>query len=430
MKIILVNISPPLKHGLFPLGIAYLKSVVKADEELKDKVDFFVFSIAYKDAEERLISELKENHYDLIGFGGYIWSISKLNDVAKSLKENNIRTPIVVGGPEVSYNPESFLTKYSYFDVAIFGEGEKTFLELVRTLYHNSNENFIKCLEQIKGLAYKDKIIHVNPGRPLINLDELPSPYIMEDDLLDNYSYIPIETHRGCSYRCHFCFYNKNFLKVRRFSLDRISNELKILFSKNISKLYIMDPTFNLDVEFAKQVCELIIKYNKNKIPIHTEIRAELVDEEFAQLLQKANILLVEVGLQSINETVLSLVNRSFNKENFLRGISLLKKYNISCDISIIIGLPGDNLQSFMETYNFVESLNPKFLSTFRLFVLPGTYLYEHADEFKLTFNNEPPYMIINTETFSKEEIIKVDKMAREKKLLKEKNTDISINHS
>lgn len=425
MNILLVNITPPLKHGLFPLGIAYLKAMVNSDEELKGKVDFFVANIAFKNAEERILAMLEGNNYDLVGFAGYVWNISKVDYIAKHLKQNGIKIPIVIGGPEASYDPGSFLSKYPHFDIAICGEGEETFLELVKTMNFNLGSDHFKDMDKINGLAYNNGSIRVNPERFPMDLDILPSPYLENDSMMDDYTYFPIETHRGCPFKCYFCFYNKNFSKVRYFSLEKIENELKFLFSRNITKLYIMDPTFNIDLKRAKKICELIIKYNKKNIPIHTEIRAELVDEEFAELLKEANITRVEVGLQSINEGVLDLINRSYNKETFLDGINLLKKYDIELDISIIIGLPGDTLSSFLRTYAFVESLNPEILSAFIFQVLPGTHIYRNADKFCVRFVSEPPYRIIETDTFSKEEIKQAEEMHRQKNLLKKNSGSI-----
>jgi hypothetical protein len=183
-----------------------------------------------------------------------------------------------------------------------------------------------------------------------------------------------------------------------------------------------MDPVFNIDLKRAKEICRFIIKHNKKRIPFHTEIQAELVDKELAVLLKKACVRYIEVGLQSDDEKVLKNVRRGFNRERFIKGFNLLKSNGLVVELQLILGLPGDSLDSFLRSLRFAIELDPPVLAVFKLQVLPGTMIREHAKSLGIEYAQEPPYEFIQSRTMPFKDSILAQKAVNSVSLFRRNN--------
>jgi len=153
-----------------------------------------------------------------------------------------------------------------------------------------------------------------------------------------------------------------------------------------------MDPIFNLNAARAKEICRFIAGHNPRRIPIHSEIWAEFVDDELAALMRDAGFHYLEVGLQTTDPTALATTERRLRVERFNEGIAHLQRYRLPFQLQLIYGLPGETRDTFRESLNFAMSLDPPELGVFPLMVLPGTELWRKAAELDLEFDPEPPY--------------------------------------
>ncbi len=413
MKSILVSIYQATRFNpnyYYPLSLHYLKAY--AIKELTDGITIAIQNYNIEEAPNHIIYDLLKDSPDVIGFSCYIWNIQKILGIAHLLKRLNPAVKIVLGGPQVTATADIILTENEWVDVIVRGEGEQTFAELLK--YYLNNDLRI---EEIQGISYRaNGKIQSNQSRPLIiNLDDIPSPF---NEGIDNKSHeILIETQRGCPFECAFCSYHKNFKSVRRFSLERVKSDLNHLISSGVERLYLADPTFNLDQKRAKQILKYIGSINKNAV-INTELRAEFLDRETVDLLEKAGVTFLEIGLQSTNPTTLKKIGRETDLNKFENGIKLLQKSRIQYVIQLIIGLPGDDLNSFKNSMDYVLNLAPDKLQVFELQLLPGSALHDNADEHGMLFHLMPPHLVIQNNTFSYSDIVKAKLLFREAFLL------------
>ena len=135
------------------------------------------------------------------------------------------------------------------------------------------------------------------------------------------------------------------------------------------------------------------------------ELRAELLDKEMVELLYKAKINFIEIGVQSVNKKALGLINRTFNPGSFKKNVLLLNRKKIPYELQLIDGLPGDNYKSLKESLDWLFMLKPASIRIMRLMLLPGTYLRQHAKDFRIKYNPRPPYYSKESNTFSFEDI-------------------------
>ncbi|MCK9594806.1 MAG: radical SAM protein [Candidatus Omnitrophica bacterium] len=377
-----------------PLALLYCRACLTEDKKLSSRVRVDIREYELEDSEEYILWDLAKFAPGIVGFSCYLWNIKKVLKLSRMLRKAMPGIKIVLGGPEVSPLAKGILKDNPCVDLVVRGEGEFAFTDIARAYLTG------KGLSGVKGITFrKGKKVFENPGHPFIaDLDSIPSAYLNSGYELANRE-VCLETQRGCVFGCWFCYYNKGCANWRVFSLKRVKKELLFLLSQDQAEIYLMDPVFNIDIKRAKEICRFIIEHNKKRIPFHTEIQAELVDAELAALLKKACVRYIEVGLQSDDDKVLKNVRRAFNREKFIKGFSLLKSNGLVVELQLILGLPGDCLETFFRSLKFALELDPPVLSVFKLQVLPGTMIRERARSLGIEYEAEPPYEFIQSRT-------------------------------
>lgn len=192
--------------------------------------------------------------------------------------------------------------------------------------------------------------------------------------------------------------------------MERIKAELELFKEKKVPQVFVLDPTYNINKKRAVELLRLI----KAKTPdtfYYFEARAELIDRELAHEFTCIPCVL-QIGLQSANENALKLVNRPFDKKKFMKGISILNEEGVTFGLDLIYGLPGETFSSFKDGIDFAISQYPNNLEIFCLSVLPGTDLFDRAIELGLEYERRPPYHVIYTKQFSKEDMENARKLS------------------
>ena len=405
MKILLSSIC--LEAGTdIQLALYYLKGYLLKNSP-RSEVAIQVFN--ENQSIPAILRKIIRHQPQVIGFSCYLWNIEKTLKLCRELKIIDRDLKIVLGGPEVSPRAQDLLSQEKAVDVVVRGEGEEAFAQLVGSISHSG-----KGLDRINGISFRkgEQIIH-NPDRGhLRHIGNIPSPYLSGTvNLKDkNIVDVPLETMRGCFYRCHYCYYHKNFPVARHFPLSRVEKELKLILSHKPHEVYIMDATFNSHPARAKKILRMFIKHNQGA-NLHVELKAELVDAEMAGLLSRANAYNIEIGIQSTNPKTLKAINRRLNKEKFKKGIRLLNKFKLYYEIQLIDALPFQGYDSLMQSLDWLYSLRPAKVVIFRLAVLAGTALREEAARFGIEYDFCPPYYAYKSNAMTEAEVKSVEKL-------------------
>ena len=118
----------------------------------------------------------------------------------------------------------------------------------------------------------------------------------------------------------------------------------------------------------------------------------------------------IECGLQTVDERINNdTLNRRFHRKRYFENfLKLHEKGKDRISVSVIYGLPRDTYEGFRKTMDTVLSeLGAEHFIGYRFNVLPGTYFRDHAEEYGLVFEKDPPHRILSSNTFSEEEIRK-----------------------
>ena len=321
---------------------------------------------------------------DIVGFTIFCWNLARSLHFAEKLKAY-YAPRIIFGGSEITPDNLSMLSEA--VDFYVYGEGEAVFLKLLEDPATWKKGS----LREPAGALFKNS----------------PSPYLQNLLEPEIENVMLIETQRGCPYRCGYCYYNKSHDGLSFADETHLLQGVQWALDQGVKELYLLDPSLNAHPGL-EDLLKKTSKINKSRrLKIISEIRAEAIDEKLADLLAAAGFSWFEIGLQSTNPRALKIMNRPTHLKRFVQGAKRLKQRGIVPAIDLIVGLPGDDLQGFSRSVQFVAENNlADDIQVFPLSVLPGTDFRLNSHELGLRFDKSPPYTLINNATFSAEDML------------------------
>lgn len=309
----------------------------------------------------------------------YLWNVERTCSVLRRLKAEKPSVLILAGGPETAGDFHKRFPDHP-FDVVFQGEGEEVLWHILSHLGYRRK----------KKARVPKKITHALP----LDLAKMASPYLMGLlDLAPDGS-LWIETMRGCPFRCAYCYYGKSFKKMRWFPEEWIREHLRWGHDRGAKEVYFLDPSFQVSPQLRERVKKISF-WNGGKLPLHTEAKVEFIDPFLADQFKEAGFRSVETGLQAVNPWVLKKIGRKGNPGRFAKGAHLLLERGVKLQIDVILGLPGDGIEGFLSTLEFLRREGLKdWVTVFPLLVLPGTRLREKAALWGVEFDPRPPYQV------------------------------------
>ncbi|MFQ5531569.1 MAG: B12-binding domain-containing radical SAM protein, partial [Candidatus Nanoarchaeia archaeon] len=250
-----------------------------------------------------------------------------------------------------------------------------------------------KNYKKIKGICYKDDNgeTHRTSIRPLLeNLDELPLPAWHLYDLSKyKASRIsakgspvgPVETSRGCVYKCTYCNKSVYGTAFRSKSVKRVVEEYLYLKKSGFKEIHVWDDMFTTDIPRAKAICDELAKI-KFDIPwaLTCGIRVNNVDQELFFKLKKAGCHAVYFGVESGDQGILNAVQKRIKPEQAKKAIELANNAGLETITFFMLGLPGETKESIENSINFAIEVNPLYAKTTILTPYPGTAIYNEFD--------------------------------------------------
>ncbi|MCS7114305.1 MAG: radical SAM protein [Nitrososphaerota archaeon] len=390
VKVALVN--PPLLPGMFkhhplvPLGLAYLTSVLeKAGYEVKV---FDCPPLGLKHGE--LIKMLTEFSPDFVGITCMTMMYPSAVQVATMVKENLPDTIVGVGGPHVTFYDEETLRECPSVDLVVRGEGEQTILEIAACIKEK------RKLSNVEGITLREngKIIRT-PERPLIqNLDALPYPayhlFPMDSYRIYGNKIMPIITSRGCPFQCSFCVTSRMVgKKFRARSPENVVDELEWLVKEHdADAVCFYDDTLTLDKKRIIEICNIIRK-RKINVVWDCQTRVDQISLEVLEGMAKAGCQLVSFGVESGSNKVLGKIGKGTTVEQNKKAVMLAKKVGLLVAVSVIIGYPGETVETVNETLKFLWETKPDDVYICFATPYPGTKLRKMIKDMGWEISND-----------------------------------------
>ena len=360
VKVALVN--PPLTKGFFrhqlylPIGLAYLAAVLEEKGHQVKIIDCQALTIDH----EKLKSEISSFKPNIVGITSIAPLVRSALLSAAAAKEAVPDVAVVLGGPHATFMDEQIIAEEKAVDIVVRGEGEQTLVELAQNLSDPRE------LRNVKGITYRSSMQLVRTeNRPFIqDLDKLPLPayhhFSLEKYRLFGRRMLPVITSRGCPFQCAFCVASRMFGKSYRMrSPESVVDELEWL--KNIhgaEAFTFYDDTLTFDKKRLFEICEGI-KKRKINIPWDCQTRVDQVSREILAEMRGAGCQQVFFGVESGCQRVLDAVNKKTSIEQNEKAIKLAKQAGLFVTISLMIGYPGETLETLKQTVDLVQRAKP-----------------------------------------------------------------------
>jgi radical SAM superfamily enzyme YgiQ (UPF0313 family) len=296
--------------------------------------------------------------------------------VARVAKETCPNAPVVLGGPHATFMDSQILSECPDVDFIVRGEGEETFIELLSTLFES--ENF----DKVSGISFrKSGQIIRTPNRPFIqNLDGLPYP-AYHYFALNKYQFfgrriLPILTSRGCPFQCAYCVSSRMVgTEFRARDPIKVVDELEWLKNEQKAGTFsFYDDAFTYDQKRAIAICEEIKKRHIG-IPWDCQTRVDRISKEVLVKMKEADCQLVSFGAESGCHKILDAVNKKTTIEQNEKAVKLAKSVGLSVAMSVVIGYPGETVDSLKQTFSFIKRAKPDYVYLCLATPYPGTAL-------------------------------------------------------
>ena len=397
--------GPAPVRGNVPLAGAYLKMFAEL-RGLGERYDIELLPTAEANTlgDAALVEAILAREPGLVGFTCYLWNIDRTLWIARRLKERHPGLLILLGGPEITAD-NAWTLQHPAVDFAAIGEGEQTFVDLLTALDSRGLHSMTAAgrhfeTPNIAGLHVRGMTAPPPFRKPLPHLNEISSPYLC--GILDaaDERMLLLETIRGCVYKCKFCYYPKSYDDLYYVAEEKIVANLRHARERGATEVVLLDPTLNQGRNFDDFVRLLARENPERQFTYFGELRAEGIKASTARLLRDANFSEVEIGLQSIDPAAMDLMDRKNNLKAFERGVRALLDVGIRVKVDLIIGLPGDTVESVRRGLDYLY--DNRFFSSIQVFnlaVLPGTAFRHEAEQLGLEYQRQTPYYVLKTPT-------------------------------
>lgn len=385
--VVLATLNARYIHCAF--GLRYLLANMG---ELQQRTALLEFTIQQPTLE--IVDAILAQNPQIVGLGVYIWNVDESTRVVADLKRVRPDIAVVLGGPEVSYEPENqAIVKLA--DHVIAGEAD---LEFARFCHQHFDRRAGRDGSDPElTWAKKNGGNWSTAALPQLTDIALPYQFYTDDDVAHRVVYV--EASRGCPYSCEFCLSALD-IPVRQFPLEPFLQAMDSLLQRGVRQFKFVDRTFNLNIRVGRAILEFFLERYQPGLFLHFEMIPDRLPDALKDLIVRfpPGSLQFEVGIQTFNEQVCELISRRQDNEIVEQNLRWLREETgIHIHTDLIVGLPGESIESFADGFDRLIRLRPHEIQVGILKRLRGTPIVRHDLEWQMTYSPHPPYEILST---------------------------------
>lgn len=348
------------------MGLLYCASYVKKHCDVKP-----VYIDLSIDKEEIIYQHARQ--CNIFCFSSFTANYHITREIRHRIQQVSSKESVfIVGGHHASALPDEVK---SDFDYVIVGEGELALVELINNLVTKKRpENGIitgKCIYNLDDIGWIDY--------SLVQLHKYTRR-------VKGKKSISILTSRGCPYSCNFCNSTlmKKYRTVRFRSAIDVVEEIIFLHEKyGFTSFRIQDDIFSINRNRLEEIAEKLEDY---KLSFRCFARIDNIDEDILTCFKRMGVFHLSFGIESGSQRMLDLMNKGITVEDIQNGVALVKKYQMKCRVYLIVGYPGETIESLNETIELIRKIQPDDVSVYPLLPYPGTDLFNNPSKYGITF--------------------------------------------
>jgi len=271
--------------------------------------------------------------------------------------------------------------------------------------------NLVSNIES-KDFSKVNNLVFFEDDQFTFTKDQWNSPYILKNDIppwdkIDfpkNNKTIQLRSSSGCTFKCSFCTYPVQSKGFHPAEMDYLKAQLDIIKHMDIENLIFIDDTPNFPVSRFKSMLELLKQYD---FRWYSFIRAQYIDDGIARMMKESGCDGVYLGIESADNQILKYMKKAANTNIYMKGVELLKKYDIVTFAAFIIGFPGETEKSIQTNIDFIKNSGIDYYSLKEFWYAPNAPIAMKAKDFGLEgFGNNWKHNTMNSEEAS---IVKLD---------------------
>jgi len=387
--IVLTALNAKYQHSAF--GLRYLLANLGA---LRDRAVMLEFGINQLSTD--VLDAILEHNPRIVAIGVYIWNVDQATHLVADLKRVRPELVVILGGPEVSYETdEQEIVRLA--DYVITGEADLAFASV--------------CSSILAGRPPEEKVIPA--GLPPLDDLELPYHLYSNRDLRERVIYV--EASRGCPFRCEFCLSSLE-IPVRQFALDEFLTAMQSLLDRGACRFKFVDRTFNLNLNVGTAILQFFLDRCRPGLFLHFEMIPDRLPDSLRRLIAQfpPGCLQFEVGIQTFNEAVSELIQRRQNNSKVEQNLRFLREQTgVHVHADLIVGLPGESLDSFAVGFDRLVALNPQEIQVGMLKRLRGTPITRHDATWQMLYSPNAPYEILQNKLLDAATFARLRRFAR-----------------
>ncbi len=415
--IVLTTLNAKYAHAAF--GLRYLMANLG---ELANRAAMLEFDIAARPVD--VIEAVLAQQPKIVGIGVYIWNVAPATQLVAELKRIAPQVTIVLGGPEVSYETDQ-QDICRLADYVITGEADLAFAALCEKLL-TGDRPIEKVIEAgtpefeprrhggteerpAQGAALPLQLFSMKADSPLnagvpnsppclrASVVQLPYALYTDEDLAHRVIYV--EASRGCPFKCEFCLSSLD-VPVRNVPLQPFLDQMQALLDRGCRQFKFVDRTFNLNLSFSRSILQFFLERHTPGLFLHFEMIPDRLPEGLRELIAKfpPGALQFEVGVQSMNPDVQHRISRRQDNGKLAENLHWLRDHSgVHVHADLIVGLPGEDLDSFGRGFDQLVAMRPQEIQVGLLKRLRGTPIVRHDSEWGMVYSPHPPYEILQT---------------------------------
>ncbi|MBF0428126.1 MAG: B12-binding domain-containing radical SAM protein [Magnetococcales bacterium] len=327
-RIVLISLRDPFMDSdrvMPPLGVMSLHSFMQScGYESVIENDFDVDSIE------------KYQNFSHFGISCMTPQRNQAYEILNAIRANFPGKVVVLGGPHVKYYQEECEGKE--FDYLVVGDGELALKAI---------------MENTPGLS---RVVQMPVSESQMN--DFPIPY-RDQAFLNQYDYrflgikaTTVLTAKGCPMSCTFCEDART--TVRHYFPDVVEQQIIQIKSMGYEGIMFFDDIFTISIKRVRELAGVIRKHN---IKFRCFGHAKRMTDEMCTLLADAGCVETGFGAESGSQKILDITRKRTTVQANMDYIERCNRHGIRVKAFLMLGLPGENLQTIAETREFLEFL-------------------------------------------------------------------------